>query len=360
MLSFKKPGNMILVYWKEILESFLHSSSIPLTYRIWAALHGFNPEAAWFKGINKQNKNDYLKDYTYYKHTPYNNPQYMDIISKDHFRETLRDYPEYLPKYYAEINSNKIEPRDTWDKQDEFHGADSIISLLEEKKTLALKRLSGRSGVGFIVARFKSNDLFTFNDIEYNRQEAEQYIKSLNGYIVSEFVQQCLLYEKIWSKTTHTLRIQTCNIINGKAEVVFAFLRFGSSKALHYVSHINAQGIYTAMINIETGKTEMVLTPDERGRATHVTEHPDSRENFLCPVPNWDFVVSKCLEMHDKKLSNLTWLGWDIMVTDDGFRILEINTLSGLIGVEAVDPILASNKLKPYFHKLINDNSVFN
>lgn len=353
MINIRTPGNLILVYWKDALKSCLHSSNIPLKYRIWAVLHGFNPEAAWFKGINNENKDDFLKDYTYYKNTPYNDPQYMYMVSKDHFRETLKDYHDYLPKYFAEIKNNRIEPKDAWKHQNECDGADSIIKLLEEENTLALKRVSGRSGLGFVVARFKSKDLFTFNDVSYNYQEAKRYINSLDGYIVSEFVQQCSLYEKIWSKTTHTLRIQTCNVLTGKAEAVFAFLRLGSSKALHFVSHINEQGIYTAIIDIETGQTKVVLCPDELGRATYVTKHPDTGENLLCPVPNWNYIVSKCLEMHDNKLSNLSWLGWDIMITDNGFKILEINTLSGLVGVEAIDPILASDRLKPYFHELI-------
>lgn len=356
MISLRKPGNLILVYWKDTLQACLHATTIPLQYRIWAVLNGFNPEAAWFKRISKSNKKDFLTDHTYYKNTPYNDPKYMYMVGKDHFRETLKDYFECLPKYYAEIKNNTIEKKDAWNESNGNIGASDIINLLEKEKVLAFKRISGRSGAGFIVGRCQSIDSFTFNDAPYNRQEAEQYIATLDGYIVSEFVQQCSQYETIWSKTTHTLRVQTCNVMNGKAEVVFAFLRFGSSKALHFVSHINAPGIYTAMIDIETGKTKTVLTPDEQGRVIHVTEHPDTGVNLVCSVPHWNLVVSKCIEMHDKILPNLNWLGWDIMITDDGFRILEINTLSGLLGVEAVEPILASDRLKPLFNKLIHQN----
>ncbi len=356
MISLRKPGNLILVYWKDTLQACLHATNIPLKYRIWAVLNGFNPEAAWFKRITKSNKKDFLKDHTYYKNTPYNDPKYMYMVGKDHFRETLKDYSECLPKYYAEIKNNTIERKDAWNDSNSDIGASDIINLLEKEKVLAFKRISGRSGAGFIVGRCQSSDSFTFNDAPYNRQKAEQYVASLDGYIVSEFVQQCSQYEKIWSKTTHTLRIQTCNILNGKAEAVFAFLRFGSSKALHFVSHINSSGIYTAMIDIKTGQTKTVLTPDERGRVIHVTEHPDTGVNLVCPVPHWDLVVSKCIEMHDKMLPNLNWLGWDIMVTDEGFRVLEINTLSGLVGVEATEPILASDRLKPLFLNLIRRN----
>ena len=356
MISLRKPGNLILVYWKDTLQACLHATNIPLKYRIWAVLNGFNPEAAWFKRINKSNKKDFLTDHAYYKNTPYNDPKYMYMVGKDHFRETLKDYSECLPKYYAEIKNNTIGKKDAWNDPNGCHGAPDIISLLEKEKVLAFKRISGRSGAGFIVGRCQSSDLFTFNDAPYTRQEAEQYIASLDGYIVSEFVQQCSQYEKIWNRTAHTLRIQTCNVMNGKAEVVFSFLRFGSSKALHFVSHVNSPGIYTAIINIKTGMTETVIVADKQGRATHVETHPDTGVSMIWPVPHWNDIVSKCLEMHNKELSKLTWLGWDIMITDEGFRILEINTLSGLIGVEATEPILTSDRLKPLFYKLIHQN----
>ena len=352
-MNFRKPGNLILVFWKDSLESFFHASNIPLKYRIWAVLHGFNPENAWFKGINNVNKTNYLKDLTYYSHTPYNNPNYIHMVSKDRFKETLKAYPEYLPKYYGKIKSRKIELLDDCKKQNALNRETSIIKLLENKKVLALKRISGRAGAGFIVGRYHSKDQFTFNDIPYDRRAAEQYISSLDGYIVSEFIKQCSQYDNIWSKTTHTLRIQTCNVMNGKAEAVFAFLRFGSSKALHAVSHVIDKGIYTAIIDVSSGQTNMVLTPDELGRAKQVTVHPDTGANLLIPVPHWDTVVAKCIEMHDKNLAKLAWLGWDIVITDDGFRILEINTFSGLIGVEAVEPIYKSNRLESIFNKLI-------
>lgn len=358
MISFKKPGNYIRVYWKETLMSCFYASNVPLLYRVWAVLHGFNPENAWFKGINYSNKANYLKDYTYYKNTPYNNPKYRYMVSKGRFRDTLKDFPENLPKYYAVIKNNSIEPKDAWRYPYECNGA-AVISLLEEEKALAFKRIRGRAGIGFIVGRYQKNDRFTFNDVPYNCQEAEKYISSLDGYIVSEFVQQCSLYEKIWSKTTHTLRIQTSNVMKGKAEAVFAFLRFGSSKALYFVSHVISPGIYTAYIDVKTGEVKTVITADEKGKAVHVTEHPDTGVNMLCPVPHWDLIVSKCIEMHDKKLSNLSWLGWDIVITDDGFRILEINTLSGVVGVEAFDPILGSEKLKPHFRKLIYEKKKY-
>ncbi len=67
MISLRKPGNLILVYWKDTLQACLRATNIPLKYRIWAVLNGFNPEAAWFKRITKSNKKDFLTDHTYYK-----------------------------------------------------------------------------------------------------------------------------------------------------------------------------------------------------------------------------------------------------------------------------------------------------
>ena len=356
MIRFRKPGSLILVYWKEELESLFQAKMVPFPRRVWYALHGFSPAAAWFKGVDRQNFRNFLKDHTYYKHTPYNNPTATDKISKVNFRQTLCDFSDYLPRYYAELSGGVVKPLDSWPAADPCDGAEAVVRLLEKEGRLAFKLVQGRSGKGFLVGRYHGPDSYSFNDAPCDRKAAVQTVAAMNGYIVTEYVRQCEAYEAIWSRTSHTLRIQTTNVMTGKAEIAFAFLRFGSSRVLHAVSHINCPGNYTAIIDPQTGHTKKVISVDEGGRSVLVHTHPETGEDLELNVPHWELIASACLRMHDEKLSDLSWLGWDIMVTDDGFRILEINTLTGLIGVEADEPILASQKLRPIFEKLMQES----
>lgn len=284
---------------------------------------------------------------------PYNNPKYIQMINKCNYRKTLKNYSEYLPCYYAMIKDGMIECLDSWPADLLFEGTPSIFQLLEEKKALAFKLAVGRAGKGFIVARYVNKNEYWFNDNKYSYDTALRLIEQLNGYLISEFVQQCDAYRKIWDRTAHTLRVQTCNIGNGKAEVVFSFLRFGSSKALHAVNHIIDPGIFTAIIDIDTGHTIKIITSDVNRQQCEVEFHPDTDEFMKIDVPNWALIISKCKEMHDF-MPELAWLGWDIMVTNEGFKILEINTFSGLVAVESVEPIMTSSRLKPIFSNLLN------
>lgn len=343
--------SLVLVFYKEALNDLLHAKFIPLGYRFWAIRHGMNPTTAWFRRINNANIRDYLSEYKYYKCAPYNDRKVRGAVSKTNYRTTFKDFQEYLPVYYATLNQGEVEFLDGWPVAIEKNGTEAILKLLEDRQHLAIKLLNGRAGRGFIEAKYSSK--FVFNNKEYNYEAAKNYLDSLNGYMVCEYIEQCEEYRKIWNGTSHTLRIQTCCLSGEDVKPVFSFLRIGSSKVPHAVSHIAEPGMFTGIIDISNGTTRAVITCDEHQQYKRIHAHPDSGEEMVIDVPNWNLIIDKCVELH-KRVSGLRWLGWDIIVTDSGFKIIEVNTFSGLVGVEILDPIMSSDSLRPIFASLMN------
>lgn len=157
--------SLALVFWKEAIHDLLKAQNIPLAYRFWAIIHGFNPVSAWFKKINSHNYRNYLTDYVYYSHAPYNNDVTATrLISKLKFRDTFISFGAYLPKYYAKINNGVVEYLDSWCDDIPREGLVAILELLKRENTLVLKRLSGRAGLGFMLLRHLDNDLYNIND----------------------------------------------------------------------------------------------------------------------------------------------------------------------------------------------------
>ena len=62
---------------------------------------------------------------------------------------------------------------------------------------------------------------------------------------------------------------------------------------------------------------------------TDAPTHPDSGVLLDGILPNWDLVISQLLAI-SRYLPQLKWLGFDIAITEDGFRIIEINSHQGL------------------------------
>lgn len=350
---FDMGKSLARVFFKEAIEDLFKAKQIPFSYRVWAIIHGFSPTNAWFKRINNENRHLYYSDLAYYSHAPFNDSCYTKLISKGNFPYTFKDFPQYIPKYYAELHANGIKFLEAWDNAIEKEGISSIVALLKKETVIALKKSNGRAGIGFMVIRCDRDGNYSVNRTSIDSEKLFQLLSSLDGYFVCEYIHQCSAFDKIWSKTAHTLRVQTSNVKNGKAEIVFAFLRYGSTLAGEAVSHVSAPGIFTSVIDTHTGSTRITVNAGKRGQYEEVFFHPETKETFNVNVPNWNLISQQVLDMHDS-IPNLRWLGWDIIVTDRGFKIIEINTFSGLNGAEVGD---ANPQLKEWLSFLLASKS---
>lgn len=350
----KKRRSNFRVFLKDGAIELLTEKQIPFSYRVWALAKGFFPRRAYFHGINKRNANDYLKDIDYYRNAPYNNVQHTSSISKENFKNTLMKYNEFTPQYYMKISGGKYERLQDCPKEITCGNANSVITLLEKRKILAIKKVSGRAGAGFIIAKHVGDDQFSFNDLFVNREKAIDYISNLDGYLFTEFIQQADVYKGIYENSIHTLRVQTYKKDKfTQGQIVFAFVRIGGEKASGAVGHVVSEGIYSTEIDIVTGEAIKTVTPGANVRLVEVENHPDTGKALNVAVPNWKLISKMCIEMHNTCLKDLCWLGWDIVATNEGFKILEINTFSGLVAPEAFEPIKTSEKYKRVFEELL-------
>ncbi len=339
-----------LVFLKESLNDISNNSVIPLGYKLWAFTHGFIPSNAWYKGINKKNCKEYLPDFSYYTHAPYNNPKSAQKINKMNYRSTFEKFKEYLPHYYYTLNHGYVEPIG---KEDCLSGGiERILDLLIKEEKLAFKLIQGRAGRGFIEAGF-TEGVYEFNGHTYSRDEAVKFLKSLDGYLVSEYIQQHTQYKEIWDKTTHTVRVQTF-MRNGHVVPVFSFIRIGSSLIMHSVSHSVDAGSYVGIIDITSGRTVKNMVTDSSGRPLITKYHMETGALLDIDVPHWKLIIKKCMEMHET-VPDLTWLGWDIIVTDDSFRLIEVNTFSAINSLEFITPIKANEYYMTLFSDLFRE-----
>jgi glutathione synthase/RimK-type ligase-like ATP-grasp enzyme len=76
--------------------------------------------------------------------------------------------------------------------------------------------------------------------------------------------------------------------------------------------------------------------------------HPDTNESLEISLPHWDEIVSKIQDILSY-LPQLTYVGFDIVITDQGFNILEINSLTSINGISYYYPYFADEYSREYF-----------
>jgi D-alanine-D-alanine ligase-like ATP-grasp enzyme len=52
-----------------------------------------------------------------------------------------------------------------------------------------------------------------------------------------------------------------------------------------------------------------------------------------------------------EELSSLPRVGWDVVVTDDGFELLELNTHAGVETLQVHRPVLADPRTRRFFER---------
>lgn len=202
---------------------------------------------------------------------------------------------------------------------------DGIICLLCEKKALAAKLAMGSYGIGFYKLE-AVNDGFLVNGKEKNEEEFRKFLGSLNDYIITEYVEMHPVLKKINPMALNTIRVTLINENGNDPIIPFAFMRIGTKKsgAVDNTGH----GGMLCRVDVDTGRFY-----DGEVLVDHVyiksPNHPDTNEPIEGILPNWELIKSTLLDVA-RYFPQLRWLGFDIGITEDGFRIIEINSHQGL------------------------------
>ena len=200
---------------------------------------------------------------------------------------------------------------------------DDVIALLREKKILVAKPSVGSHGNGFSKVEWQEDTgTIAINGQAYTEEEFRTYVMTLDkSYFLSEYVQMHSDLRRIYNDVVDTVRIMVIDI-GDKPKVESAFFRIGSSHTGN-TDNLDTGGI-VARVDVETGRfgnTEMLMN--------HVYQpcsvHPDSGAPLEGVLPHWGEIKASVSDIA-AYLYPMEYLGFDIVITQDGFRILEINT----------------------------------
>lgn len=288
----------------------------------WAHRRGFYSYRIKQYHLTEDNCKDILSDYDYKWLRPLNCQYHKWLWDKLMAYFVLTPYQDCIPKYYYRIvpenGKNVVIPYEV--SRTDCTAAD-VVALLKEKGKLALKPAVGSHGEGFYKLEFADGSFFM-----NGKAAAESAVKSLldeirTTYIVSEYIEMHRDLKRIYDKVACTIRVMT--IRNGTLPVIkSAYFRIGTSFTGN-TDNLGSGGI-AVPVDVETGhfgNAELLVNHEFKPCPVH----PDTGAAIEGRLPNWEEVKAKIEEICEY-LAPLEYLGFDIVITDDGLRILEINT----------------------------------
>lgn len=329
---------------KKIATSFSHkviksweTSKEDEKTKKWALTQGFLPTRVTEYNLNNLNVHNYLSDFDYFILHPYNNHFVIwinDKLTLKYMLEGIKDSNgnDYMPQYYLYVeNDGKYTFLMDFPVEIE-KDKNCVVNLLDLKNDLAIKPSRGARGLGFLHLS-KSENKFFINNYEISKEHLIRTIENLKGCIVTEYVQQHHELNDVWDKSVCTLRIITAKNYNEKdtdfkVDILSSYARFGTQQS-NSVSNLDQGGI-GLNYDFYSGKydnqfwVENTYSIDNK---QFLEYHPDSGFSAKGKkLPNWEMVRDCVIEVSNY-LSTLDYLGFDIMITEHGVKICEINSL---------------------------------
>lgn len=343
----KKLANYYLDTLKQEEESALFDTDLLQ----WAHSRGFLAEHAIGYGINESNYKEYLSDYEFYRSWPLNSWARIWINDKLTLKHMLAgsEFEYLLPRYYYYSMPNGLRPcLDNHLANPE--SLDTFIQLLKAEQDLACKPNNDNMSKGFCHMEYK-DDVFYINGSVVTEQDIRDFVLSHPNYVFQEYIRPSKDFSHI-SPLIHTLRILVINENGVDPKIVRSYIRFPSkwSGEANYVNwDEKSSDAYTlyADVDVNTGQWgNAKLIYIHKIQDTEV--HPESGEKLSGHIANFDSLCT-IIKNISRRFNTCEYMGFDIGITDKGFRMMEINTHPEIRGFQYFHSMYATPYIKEYF-----------
>jgi hypothetical protein len=342
------------IVYENRFSDFFKNKSISLKEKIWAQRRGFYSHRIKFYGLTEDNYKNYLPDFDYFKLHPINGRYNRWIDDKLTLRYMLHPFNEFLPEYYYHLRNDEVLP--LMDCPEKYGTSTSdIINLLSNKQVLAGKLTAGSRGTGFSKFSFENNKYFINNGLSSESELCElfnQWLKTKgSGYLLTEYLKPHPDLSHIWPETPNTLRLMVIRNKNQSPLIINSFIRFGTQET-GSVDNSGRGGIISH-VSLDNGfftDGKIILN----NIISDMPHHPDTGIIVEGVVPHWKMICEQILNI-SSYFPEIIYFGYDIAITDTGFKILEINSHQSIGFIQKYNPFFTNELSKIFFNGLINE-----
>ena len=354
-LLLSRKNRVVPFRWNRIAETYTedyynyHDTS--REEKKWAYSHGFSSYklSDWY-GVTKENYQNYMSDFVFYQ--PRNYIQTQEIMTMYEHKcctfFVLQPFKESMPRHYFFIRKGRIIPLDVSDKRD--YNITSVVSLIKEKP-IAAKACIGGHGLGFFKFVYAKDDgRFIINDKQFKtEEELMSVLLRLDNYIITDFEIPKKDYLKLCGPNAFAvIRVITVFDSNDGPQLTAALIRLGCKESGVTTDY---KGTIYCGITLDDGVTFKPLIRTTDDLCAPCPEHPDTHKPLSgVSIPNWEDLKKLVLDVSGY-LAVTPYLVIDIVPTEKGFSILEINSHGQVRNMEPFYPFFENEYNKKAFKR---------
>lgn len=232
----------------------------------------------------------------------------------------------------------------------------SLEALLEHVQTqaVALKPALGAKGKG--VFKLSWDGGLQLDGRAVQASELEGRLARLDYYLVVPWIAQAPYAAAVFPDSGNTLRLITMRdpVDGHRPFIAAAVQKFGTRVSAPTDNW--SRGALFAPVDVATGVLGAGLEDlaKSRGQPCWHERHPDTDAPIRgLQVPHWDELKAGLMRLLGA-LPIFTYAGWDVLVTEDGFHIIEGNNAPLVLSLQLTGPALADPRVRRFVahHKL--------
>lgn len=247
-----------------------------------------------------------------------------------------------VPRLVAEIRRGVVT---VFGQQTARLGPNEFVQTMGD---VVIKPKGGGGGAGILVMRKQGEGNWMVNGQGRSQTQIGELLAGLDRYIVTEFVQQAQYARAIYPQTTNTLRILTMiDPDSGSSFLATAVHRFGTQRSGPADNW--TRGGLSARVELETGVLGRGATYPFHSVVQWRDRHPDTGEQIAgITIPHWRDIVA-CLRRAAERFSFIPYLGWDVVVTDDAFVVIEVNSNTDVNLLQVHGPLMSDARVRRFY-----------
>ncbi len=313
-------------FWREAGQRAPDMGAAARTAHI---LRGYHPlEAAWYEQERRTTQGCISTFQRETSLTDLNGPHGYLLDNKLAFAHVMRGAGLPHPELFAFAHEG------AWRWLDD--GRARALAALGRGEAVVVKPTYGRKG----------------QSVEFVRTPDALDAARAQDAIATSFVQQAGYAARIFAGSLNTIRILSVIPHGGAPVVAAAMHRFGAA-ATGGVDNFSAGGV-VARVDLATGALDRAARIGPGNRLLWSEAHPETGARIAgVEVPHWPAIEALVLRLC-ALLPFLTYVGWDIAVTDEGPVVIEGNARPSLRFFQLYEPMLDDPRLRSFFLDAMN------
>lgn len=226
----------------------------------------------------------------------------------------------------------------------------SLEALLDHVRLqpVALKPAKGAKGKGVYKLAWQDGPLLDGSPVDLGKVTA--LVRELDYYLVVPWIEQADYAASVFPDAGNSLRLITMRDPGDDQRpfIVAAVQKFGTRRSAPTDNW--SRGALFTPIDVETGMMGSGLEDlsETGGKPVWHELHPDTGAQIKgLTVPRWPELTGALLKLLEA-LPMFTYVGWDVMVTHDGFYIIEGNPAPVVVSLQLTRPALSDPRVKRF------------